>query len=106
LGTQPCLHSPCPHDRERETCEYTERNESSKCPSSRSPHRIRTVSITWQLDVGIPPWVVAERINASVEVIEKHYDVTSPRERIERRRRPYLSNLKIEDSDHQTDNDE
>jgi hypothetical protein len=64
------------------------------------------VSISWQLDVGIPPWVVAERINASVEVIEKHYDVTSPRERMERRRRPYLSNLKIEDSDHQTDNDE
>jgi len=96
LATQPCLHTACPHDRERDTCEYTHRHHASKCPSSRSPHKIRTGSIGWQLDVGLPPWVVAERANATLEVIEQHYDKRTPRERMERRRRPFISNLELE----------
>lgn len=101
VSTQPCLHSPCPHDRERETCKFVTPKHSSKCPSSRSPHRIRTGSISWQLDLGLPPWVVSERANASVDVIEQHYDKTSPRERMERRRRPFIEELEIEDLNHE-----
>lgn len=93
LATQPCLHSTCPHGRERETCEYTERGQASKCPSSRSPHKIRTGSITWQLNIGIPPEVVAERVNASIAVIEEHYDKESPQERMEKRRRQYIETM-------------
>lgn len=96
MGTLPCLYGPCPHGRERETCEYTERGHASKCPSSRSPHQIRTGSITWQLDAGLPPEVVATRVNASVETIERHYDKATPRERMERRRRRYVDNLDIQ----------
>lgn len=95
LATLPCLHSPCPHGRERSTCEYTRYAHASKCPSSRSPHKIRTGSITWQLDLGIPPEVVANRTNASLETIEQHYDVADPRERMESRRRPYIENMNL-----------
>jgi hypothetical protein len=95
LATLPCLHSPCPHGRERPTCEFTTHAHASKCPSSRSPHKIRTGSITWQLDLGIPPEVVANRVNASLETIEQHYDVADPRERMEKRRRPHVENLEL-----------
>lgn len=104
IATQPCLHSACPHDRERETCEYTDPEHASKCPSSRSPHRIRTGSISWQLDIGLPPWVVAERVNAPVPVIEAHYDKTSPLERMERRRRPFIDQLELDFEDEQPTN--
>lgn len=98
-ATQPCLHSPCPHGREREDCQYTERPHASKCPSSRSPHKIRIGSITWQLNIGFPPEVVAERVNASIEVIEQHYDKESPHERMEQRRRKYISNMEDDYND-------
>ncbi|MWV65532.1 site-specific integrase [Halorubrum sp. JWXQ-INN 858] len=81
LATQPCLHGPCPHGETPETCEMREFAHASKCPSSRSPHRIRTGSITWQLNCGVPPETVAERVNATVKTIKKHYDWATERER-------------------------
>ncbi len=95
LATLPCIRTACPHGRDRATCEYVKRAHASKCPSSRSPHKIRTGSITWQLDLGIPPEVVAERVNASLETIEQHYDVASPRERMEERRRQYVEEIDL-----------
>lgn len=105
LATEPCLHSPCPHGKERETCEWTQYAHASKCPSSRSPHQIRTGSITWQLNIGIPPEIVSERVNATLDVIEQHYDKESPRERMERRRRPYIDRMETHDdpNTHQPD---
>lgn len=96
LATIPCSHNACPHGRKREVCEFTRYSHCSKCPSSRSPHRVRTGSISWQLDQGFPPEIVAERVNASVEVIESHYDQSGPIERMERRRRSYVENLSLE----------
>ncbi|QCC47450.1 tyrosine-type recombinase/integrase [Halobellus limi] len=95
VATIPCLHSACPHGRDRATCEWAHYKHASKCPSSRSPHQIRTGSITWQLDIGIPPEVVANRVNSSVSTIEQHYDVADPRERMEERRRHHI-NRKID----------
>lgn len=95
LATQPCLHSPCPHGEERDTCEYVHVHHASKCPSSMSPHRIRTGSITWQRDCGLPAEIVSERVNATLEVIEKYYDQATERERLEKRRRPYIANLEL-----------
>jgi site-specific recombinase XerD len=97
LATEPCLHSPCPHGKARETCEYTKYAHASKCPSSRSPHQIRTGSVTWQRNIGIPPEIVAQRVNASLDVIEAHYDKETRRQRMERRRRRYVS---LMESDH------
>lgn len=103
MATQPCIYGPCPHGRERDTCEYTEREHSSKCPSSRSPHRIRTGSITWQLNQGLPPAVVAERVNATIATIEQHYDRATDqerrqrlRDRMERDRRPFVEAIELE----------
>ena len=76
-ATQPCVGGGCPHDKNPSTCEWTQYAHLSKCPSSRSPHPIRTGSITWQLNQGIPPEVVAERVDATVKTIENHYDWAS-----------------------------
>ena len=85
-ATQPCVTGVCPHDKDPATCEWTNYAQLSKCPSSRSPHPIRTGSITWQLNQGIPPEVVAERVDATVETIENHYDWASQEDRWKRYR--------------------
>lgn len=95
-ATIPCRYTECPHGNDPEECEWTKPQHSSKCPSSRSPHQIRTGSISWQLDCGIPPETVATRVNSSVGTIRKHYDKTSARDEMERRRRRYLDNLSLE----------
>jgi len=96
LATQPCLHEPCPHGQQRETCDFVHIHHASKCPSSLSPHRIRTGSITWQRDSGLPAEVVAERVNATLEVIESYYDKATARQRLENRRRHYVENLQFD----------
>lgn len=97
--TQPCIHVACPHSRRRETCKYTERVHSSKCPSSRGPHAIRTGSITWQLNNGLSYVKVAKRVAASPETIRRYYDKPDLDEELARRL-PHTQNLDIEQSDH------
>ena len=73
--TQPCeFGGPCPHDRDPETCEAREHGHGSKCPSSRSPHKLRTGSITWHRDKGWPISELAEKANAGRKLIEEVYD--------------------------------
>ncbi len=86
LATQPCLNIECPHGEHRPTCEYTQRNHSSKCPSSRSPHAIRTGSITWQLNKGLSYVKVARRVAASPETIRRYYDKPDHEQELDRRR--------------------
>lgn len=85
-ATQPCLHQRCPHNRTRDTCEYTQRNHASKCPSSRSPHAIRTGSITWQLNRGLDYVAIAKRVAAAPETIRRYYDKPDLDEELARRR--------------------
>jgi len=94
--TLPCRYGPCPHDRDPDECQYTKHNHRSKCPSSVSPHPIRTGAITWMRNQGLPVEVVAERVNASVDVINKHYDVEEPLHEMLRRRVPHLNNLSFD----------
>ena len=96
-ATLPCHHGPCPHGKQRETCDWVSHNHSSKCPSSRSPHQVRTGSITWHRDRGVPREVTADRTNASEETIDKHYDKPLKRQSLERRRRPHLEKLSLEE---------
>lgn len=103
LATLPCTAGDCPHGKEPDVCDWTERDAASKCPSSRSPHAIRTGSITWQLNSGVPIEVVSQRVNAGVDVIEEHYDKPSQEEIWRRRRqqmeqrRNHLDNLGLTD---------
>lgn len=86
IVTQPCRYGTCPHDRDVDTCEAREHGYESRCPSSRSPHRVRTGSITNHRDEGWPPDVLAERVNATPEVIRTHYDQPDLLKRMESRR--------------------
>lgn len=97
LSTFPCIHRECPHGRDPDTCDYIHYHRSSQCPSSRSPHQVRTGSITWQRDIGFPPEVIAERVNASLEVIDQYYDKASALDRLERRRRQFVDTMDIEE---------
>ncbi|WP_312911132.1 tyrosine-type recombinase/integrase [Natronosalvus caseinilyticus] len=99
LATVPCLHSPCPHGNDPDTCNFLDYSAASKCPSSRSPHQVRTGSITWQLNRGIPPERVAERVNTSIEVLLRHYDQPTRMEEMRERRRPYLDRLSFGDEE-------
>lgn len=84
--TQPCQWGSCPHDRSTQSCEALEHGQESRCPSSRSPHPIRTGAVTHMRDEGWPPEVVAERVNATPEVIREHYDHPDPIRRMQSRR--------------------
>ena len=97
FATVPCLYRECPHGEDRSTCEYLDYSAISKCPSSRSPHMVRTGSITWQLNRGIPPERVSERVNTSIDVLLRHYDQPSRMEELRERRRPYLDRLTFSD---------
>jgi len=86
IVTQPCRYGTCPHDRDQDTCEALEHGYESRCPSSRSPHRIRTGAITNHRNEDWPPEVLAERVNATPEVIRTHYDEPDLLKRMESRR--------------------
>jgi len=73
--TQPCeFGAPCPHDRDPEECEAREHGHGSKCPSSRSPHKLRTGSITWHRDQRWSISDIAEKANAGEDLIKGVYD--------------------------------
>ena len=93
IATQPCNRVSCPHGEDAKKCEYRKRDHASKCPSSRSPHRIRTGSIQWQLDQGIDVTDVSVRVDASPDTIRRHYDVPEDLEKMENRRRQYTDIL-------------
>lgn len=103
-ATQPCWHTddPCPHDKRRADCDWTNASIASKCPSSRSPHAIRTGSITYHRDNGFDPNDTAARVNASLRTIRRHYDKANRRDEMENRRRPQLDKLTL-DSTEDTD---
>ena len=94
-AVEPCLWTECPHGRRRSSCEWTERSHASKCPSSRSPHAIRTGSVTWQLNSGLGIEQVATRVNATPSTIRRYYDAADDSEEFEQRRQQAEQSLDI-----------
>ena len=92
IMTQPCRYGTCPHNRDPDDCEAMEHGREQRCPSARSPHKIRTGSITWHRDCGWPPEALAEKVNATPETIRAHYDHPEKLRRMESRRN-YLDDL-------------
>ncbi|MGQ4557680.1 tyrosine-type recombinase/integrase [Halobellus sp. GM3] len=94
--TSPCRIGGCPHDREIETCESTEVGRRSTCPSSRSPHDVRSAAIIRMKRKGLPAEVIERRVNATQEVIEQHYDERPREEKLRDRmeqRREHIEDL-------------
>ena len=91
-ATRPCWRgAECPHDRDPAECEQTYYKKASSCPSSRSPHDVRSGRVTAYAREEIPRRVVSDRLDASGDVLDKHYDRRSEREKAEQRR-DYLPN--------------
>jgi len=89
--TQPCYVGECPHDREPSTCEATQHGYESKCPSSLSPHPIRTGRISDLRDRGASVAEVAGRVDATEQTIRSYYDMPDHRQRMESRRESILA---------------
>lgn len=64
----------------------------SACPSSLSPHPFRRGSITRHLNEDVPETAVGDRANVSQDILDKHYDQRTKREKMEQRRK-YLDNI-------------
>jgi len=98
-ATHPCRSGPCPHEHERMSCPHHSRTKAYGCPSARSPHEVRSGSITWQLHRGLSKDVVADRVDATIEVIERHYDQARQLEAFHERRAAHLHKLGIDDEE-------
>ncbi|WP_247729499.1 tyrosine-type recombinase/integrase [Halovivax limisalsi] len=86
--TRPCWRGEeCPHDRDPESCEWTYYAKMSSCPSARSPHDVRSGRVTAHRLADEDRSLVSDRMNASEEVLDKHYDRRSERQKAEQRRR-------------------
>lgn len=85
--TRPCWRGEeCPHDREPDECEATAFAKMSKCPSARSPHDVRSGRVTAHRLADEDRTLVSDRMDASEEILDKHYDRRSKRQKAEQRR--------------------
>ncbi|UWG47023.1 XerD/XerC family integrase [Halanaeroarchaeum sp. HSR-CO] len=85
--TRPCwMGKECPHDRDPDECEATYYKSASTCPSSRSPHDVRSGRVTAYRRDDVPRRIVSDRLDASGDILDRHYDRRSAREKSEQRR--------------------
>lgn len=86
--TRPCWRGEgCPHDRDPEECEAAHYSKMSTCPSARSPHDVRSGRVTAHRLADEDRSLVSNRMDASEDILDKHYDRRSKRQKAEQRRR-------------------
>lgn len=85
--TRPCeFDNECPFGESIEKCEATSYDAASKCPGSVPPHSLRRSAITNFLNEGHSKELISDRMDVSVDTLEKHYDARSEGEKRELRR--------------------
>ncbi|WP_254768043.1 tyrosine-type recombinase/integrase [Salinilacihabitans rarus] len=85
--TRPCVYAgQCPANKDIETCEFTKKKRAMSCPENVSLHPIRRGSITDHINRGWPKELLSERVDVSVEVLEKHYDARTQEDALRRRK--------------------
>lgn len=86
--TRPChVSNHCPHDRDVDGCDAAQsKKKASGCPSSKSLHPVRRGSITYHIQREWPKEKLSERVDVSVEVLNKHYDARSKEQEREGRK--------------------
>ncbi|WP_338728841.1 site-specific integrase [Haladaptatus sp. DJG-WS-42] len=84
--TQPCrIGLECPGGRNPDVCEARQEHEQcATCPYNYHPHALRGASITHHLNDGWPVNNLSERVDASPEVINDHYDEPTDGDRLDR----------------------
>lgn len=83
-ATMPCnIGQDCPHDRDPEECEAAGKYYASKCPSTLHPHAVRKGRITWARLNDVPIDAISYAMDVSPDVLERHYDMRSKKERME-----------------------
>lgn len=92
--TRPCVYAgECPEGKDPETCDAAQDyDKASQCPETVSPHDIRRGAITHMLKSEMPKQVVSDRADVQPDVLDKHYNQMTEREKMEQRR-DYLSDL-------------
>lgn len=84
--TRPCwIGDECPHDKDPNSCEWNTYHACSKCPSTRSPHDFRKARVTKFRNDGVSKGVVSDELDASGDILDKHYDRANQRQRAQRR---------------------
>ena len=88
-ATRPCARAEgCPHGEDPQTAVCaTQRSHAQDCPDSRSPHAVRRGSITAHLLNDVPPEVVSDRMDVSLETLYRHYDARREDQKMAQRRR-------------------
>jgi len=87
--SRPCeISNECPHDRSISKCSAAANLDvASQCPSSTSPHRIRTGYLTTERKNGVPKEILSGRCDVSEAILEKHYEFLSEEEQRKMRQR-------------------
>ncbi|QRV15004.1 tyrosine-type recombinase/integrase [Haloterrigena salifodinae] len=85
--SRPCVYTGfCPDGREIDGCEFAQKKKKAmSCPENFSLHPIRRGSITDHINRGWPKEELSERVDVSVDVLEKHYDARTEQDALERR---------------------
>jgi len=86
--TCPCQYNkPCPADKDPYQCEYASGYQAAvECPHNTRPHDIRRGSLTYWLKQDVPERALSDRMNVSVQTLDRHYDERTASEKAEQRR--------------------
>lgn len=98
--TRPCkVGFECPHNRDPAECDAAlDNNQAYKCPSSRSPHHIRTGFITDRKNCGVSAEAIEFRADVSPPVQRLHYDLPDESDERARYEDEFLEASKDSDS--------